>query len=131
MWSRLSALGLSNVHLLHAPLELKDGGVWYRFEAGSMPRSFSTVFCDGPAVRKSQWPTGAHRLWRSRRVDELRQRGITSGKIVLDDAEDARSPALIESWRRAGLRVEVVECRFGRHIVATPGAETTGEPRFT
>jgi hypothetical protein len=132
MWSRLAALGLSNVYLLHAPLELKDGGVWYGFDAAAMPRAFSTVFCDGPAVRKSQWPAAAHRAWRSRLVEELRQRGITFGKIVLDDAEDARSPDLIEAWRRAGLIVEIVECQFGRHIVATqPHAESTGGHPFT
>lgn len=118
--SRLAALGLGHVHVVHAPLAVTDGAAWYEFDSSSMPRAFATVFCDGPAVRKSLWPPDIYGAWRSPLVPQLRKRMMTFGEIVLDDAEDSRCGALIDTWRRQGLRTEIVETPFGRYVVATP-----------
>ena len=118
--SKLAALGLGHIQVVHAPLAVTDGAAWYTFDSPSIPRAFATVFCDGPAVRKSLWPADVYGAWRSPLVAQLRKRMMTFGDIVLDDAEDPRCGALIETWRREGLRTEIVETPFGRYVVATP-----------
>jgi len=127
MGDRLAALGLRNVELVHAPLSVVDGAAWYTFDDARMPRAFPAVFCDGPSVRRSLWPTDVYRQWRSRLVTELGLRQMAFGVIVLDDAEDMRCPTLVEAWRRVGLGVEIVETPFGRHVVAAPSG-TAGPP---
>jgi len=116
--SRLDMLGLGNVTLVHAPLELVDGAVWYGFDDRIMPRHFPAVFCDGPSVGRSRWPAPVHEAWRSAVVKELRKRGITFETILLDDAEDPRCPALRDAWHREGLRTRVVVTPSGHHLVA-------------
>jgi len=118
MRARLVALGLGNVHIVYAPLEIKDGAAWYAFDDSSMPRAFPTIFCDGPSVRRSQWPEAVYRGWRTPLVAELRRRGISFGSIVLDDADDRRCGALIDAWRHEGLLADRVETQFGPHVVA-------------
>ena len=119
MRRRLAAAGLHNVQLLYAPLEVTDGGAWYRCDDDAIPRAFPLVFCDGPAVLKSQWPEAVYLVWRSRLVAELTRRSIAFGTIVLDDAEDARCGRLVDAWRSAGLQTEIVATPFGRHVVAS------------
>lgn len=116
--SQLDTLGIGNVTLIHAPLEIVDGAVWYCFDDRSMPRHFSAVFCDGPSVGRSRWPKPIHQAWRSAVVRELRQRGITFDTILLDDAEDPRCPALMDTWHREGLRTRIVATPSGQHLVA-------------
>lgn len=126
----LRDLGLERVHLVDAPLEVRDGAAWYAFDDQSFPRSFTTVFCDGPAIKQSEWPESVHRAWRSGVVRELRRRGIAFETILLDDAENPRCPFLLENWRESGLITHVVETPYGRHVLATdPAADQSGEKK--
>ena len=111
-----------------ARTEVRDGAAWYAFDDQSFPRSFTAVFCDGPAVMETDWPEPIHRAWRSGLVRELRRRGIAFETILLDDAENPRCPFLLENWRESGLITRVVETPYGRHVVATvPSGGQSGE----
>jgi hypothetical protein len=124
----LRDLGLRRVNLIYAPLEVRDGAAWYAFDDQSFPRSFTTVFCDGPAIKQTEWPEPVHRAWRSGLVRGLRRRGIHFRTILLDDAENPRCPFLLEDWQEAGLLTQVVETPHGRHVVATvPAMDQSGE----
>jgi len=114
----LNDVGLTGVQLLHAPLTLCGDAAWYSFEHPAFPRHFPLIVCDGPAVRRSQWPEAVFQSWRVGVVAELRSRGVSFDTIILDDAQDKRCGALIEAWRNAGLRVETVDTPGGSHVVA-------------
>jgi hypothetical protein len=49
----------------------------------------------------------------------LAQLGIRFEHVYLDDAEDARSGALVARWRGAGLAVEEIVTPSGRLIAAS------------
>ena len=119
MHAWLKVLTLDNVQLLLAPLSVSGNATWYSFEDHRFPSAFSLVVCDGPSVRRSQWPDEVFRSWRAGVVPELRRRGVSFETVILDDATDKRCAALIDAWRAAGLRVETVETLSGLHVVAT------------
>jgi hypothetical protein len=122
----LSDLGISTVHLVHAPLEVRSGAAWYDFDDSAFPRRFSMVLCDGPAVRKGDWAEPVYLAWRSGAVRELQRRSMTCDSILLDDADNPRCSMLVDNWRRSGLIVEAVETPSGPHIVGRFPAAAEG-----
>ena len=114
----LRRLGLPHVQLLHAPLEITGTAAWYTIDRSDFPRNFPLIICDGPAIRRSLWPPDVFQSWRVGVVEALRKRGVSFETIVLDDADDRRCGTLIDTWRNAGLAVEIVETITGRHVVA-------------
>ena len=118
----LEVLNLDSVQLLLAPLRIHGNVAWYSFEHPRFPSAFPLVICDGPSVRRSQWPDEVHRSWRAGVVPELRRRGVSFGTIILDDASDERCAGLIDTWRASGLHVATVETSHGSHVVASNGS---------
>jgi hypothetical protein len=112
----LSGLGITNVILWYAPLRPQGDYVWYDLEGRNLPARFGTVACDGPSVRRSQWPPALHQSWRVGVVPVLEDLGVSFDRILLDDASDPRAPGLLARWRSRGLILEEVESPTGRHI---------------
>ncbi len=119
----VSALRLDNVVLWHAPLRSYGEYVWYDLEGRDLPRHFSVVACDGPAVRRSQWPPALFAAWRVGGVLALKELGIRFDRIVLDDANDSRAPALVARWQREGIALREIVSEAGRHLVGDPRAD--------
>ncbi|HEX7024868.1 MAG TPA: hypothetical protein VF187_08630, partial [Gemmatimonadales bacterium] len=119
----VSALRLDNVVLWHAPLRSYGGYVWYDLTGRELPRHFSVVACDGPAVRRSEWPPARFAAWRVGGVLALKELGIRFDRIILDDADDSRAPGLVERWEREGIAMREIASATGRHLVGHPPAE--------
>ena len=120
MRATLDALGLTNVELCLAPLQVYDDFVWFGVDAVSLPDAFSHVFCDGPAVLPGAWPDPFYSSWRAGVVPVLQARRVRFGEIVLDDGDDPRAPAVCRRWEAAGLEISRVETPTGPFIVARP-----------
>jgi hypothetical protein len=116
----VSAIRLDNVVLVHAPLRSYGDFAWYDVERGTLPPELGAVFCDGPAVSRSQWPEPHFSNWRSGVVTVLRDLGITFGELLLDDADDRRCAQLRQRWEEAGVRTEVRATADGPFVVGTP-----------
>lgn len=116
----LDALRIDNVVLWHAPLRSYGGYLWFDLGSRELPPHFPTVACDGPAVRRRAGTPEEVAAWRSGVVPVLHDRGVTFDEIVLDDFEDARCPALIERWNRAGIATSVVVSPTGTVVVGRP-----------
>jgi hypothetical protein len=132
-WSRemagtLARLGLDNVVLVHAPLRSYGDFVWFDLRGRSLPPAFSAVFCDGPSVRRREWPDPHFSNWRSGAVPVLQNLGISFGEILLDDAEDVRCAALIQRWEAARIRMQVVRAAHGSFVLGRPDPATAFEP---
>jgi hypothetical protein len=116
----LARLGIGNVHLWYAPLRVFDSFVWYDLGGRALPAELPFVACDGPAVHRAPWTPELYQAWRVGAPIVLRQEGVGFGRIVLDDASDARAPGLVQRWKSLGLSVVEVETPTGRHLEATP-----------
>jgi hypothetical protein len=126
-WARATArdaskLGLRAAHVIHGPLVERGGAAWYDFDHAPLPSDFTLVFCDGPAVFRSAWPEPVFLAWRGGVVAELRRRGISFRTIVLDDGDDRRCEAVLETWRELGLRCERVDTDTGPYVLAEHGS---------
>jgi hypothetical protein len=117
--SRLSRLGISAVTLVHAPLRTYEGFLWYDVDALKFPDSFELAVCDGPAIYGQ--PEPYQRAWRVGLLPVLRDRGVRVDEILLDDADDDRTPALRAHWEREyHLRVRIEHTPTGEHLIASP-----------
>lgn len=124
MGRAIRALGLSNVVLWYTPLRSYGDFVWFDLTGRTLPAAFSCVSCDGPSVGRRPWSPEEHANWRVGVVLVLNAMKIRFDEVVLDDAEDDRSPGVIERWRREGLDPLVVQTATGHHIVARPRHST-------
>lgn len=122
----VSALRLDNVVLAHAPLRSYGDFAWFDLERGTLPPALGAVFCDGPAVFRSQWPEPHFSNWRSGVVPVLQDLGISFGEILLDDANDTRCEQLRRRWEEAGVGTEVRATADGPFVVGTPRGATAG-----
>jgi len=117
--SRLSRLGISSVTLVHAPLRAYEGFLWYDVDAVKLPECFELAVCDGPAIYGQPEPYQA--AWRVGLLPVLRDRGVRVSEILMDDAEDDRTPALRALWERDyRLRMTVEHTPTGDYLIALP-----------
>ncbi len=115
----LRALRLTNVVLWHTPLRSYGDFVWFDLDGRELPRHFSIVSCDGPAVTHTAWPSHQYAQWRVGVVPVLKNLDVSFEQIFLDDAEDPRCAVVVERWRREGLLAEEVGTPTGRLVRAS------------
>lgn len=106
--------GLSNVHIVDAPLKVTDGVSWYETEG--LPESFAMALLDGPP-RKNQ---GGRRGFESM-IPMLRP----GGHIIADDADDMFLPMLREWEERHGLGFHLLGKNRRFAVSKTPGSTAT------
>jgi len=116
----LKQLGLTQVNLWYAPLRQYDDFVWFDVDGRTLPREFTHVFCDGPAVFPSDWSGPLYANWRVGVVPVLQGLGIPFGEIILDDAEDGRCSRVRERWAELGVATEVVSTPTGSFVIGRP-----------
>jgi hypothetical protein len=110
----IDALHLDNVRLWHTPLRSYGDFAWFDLGTIELPRHFSVVSCDGPAVVRSAFPPDIYDAWRVGAVIVLEQLGVSFDEILLDDVEDLRCAALAGRWRREGIPTTEVETATGK-----------------
>jgi len=118
---RLRANNLSAVRVAHAPLQVRNGYVWYDIKLLELPLSFDLVLCDGPAVAEHWGVPGAQ--WRFGVLPSLSERGILVRKILLDDATEPRAANLLRRWNdEFGMVHRMLNTKEGDIAVVTPAA---------
>ena len=85
-------LGIAGVTLVHAPLRTYEGFLWYDVDGLKFPESFELAICDGPAIYGHSEPYQGRGASASSGL--LQDRDVRIDEILLDDAEDDRTPAL-------------------------------------
>jgi len=126
-WQERLALG--NVEIRLAPITRQGDFAWYDLTGVNLPAAFSHVFCDGPALWKSEWADPMFANWRAGVVPLLRQRGIVLGEILLDDAENRRCAGVCRLWNQLGLTTELVATPTGSFVLARPQGERSYTPQ--
>jgi hypothetical protein len=118
MRSVLAKYEILSVDLRYAPLRSYGEYAWYDVDERSFPRTFTHIFCDGPAVFPNDWPEPLHSNWRAGVVSALQAMGVGFDSILLDDAEDPRSATVRERWLRLGIKTEVISSPTGAFIAS-------------
>ena len=116
----LKRFDAATVTLWHAPLRSYGEYVWFDLDGRSLPRTFTEVFCDGPAFLQGEWPDPVLSDWRVGLIPVLQARGILFGEVLLDDADDPRCARMCELWHDFGVATEIVATRYGPFVVARP-----------
>ena len=94
----LNRLELDAARVLDAPLTAYDGYDWYRIPA-ELPAAIDFVLCDGPPADGEQIQLARYGL-----VPSLGDRFADDVTILLDDAARPGEQAVLELWRREGMR---------------------------
>jgi hypothetical protein len=102
---------LSNVQLVHAPLQSYGDYVWYAAPLHRMPR-FHLVICDGPTEATSGGRYGLLPVMAPNLADDA--------VILLDDADTAIGRSVLARWEDEGqARVELRERPDGAFAIVT------------
>lgn len=88
--AKLRRCGLTNVHLIFAPLRDYGEFCWYDPPLDELPREFSLVVADGPPGDVKGGRFGLLPVLRSHLTPQV--------VILLDDAERARERAVLQKW---------------------------------
>ena len=97
--------------------------MWYDLTGIDLPEHFELVVCDGPAVL-DHWGD-SYLMWRYGVLPVLKERGVTVGEMLLDDATEPRGANLLSGGRRisawsiglSGLRMGIAPCCSARRRV--------------
>jgi hypothetical protein len=121
-WSKPARkrLGQSKaVEIIDAPLKDFGGHLWYDAPE-SLPSHFSLIVCDGPfidAVRGEPF----YSAWRYGVLAWLKRTGRTYDRLLLDDVNDPRGPALLERWQSEfGVKVQRLLSEDGECAIVRP-----------
>ncbi len=96
----LDRLNLGAAQVLDAPLTAYDGYAWYRVPA-QLPATIDFVLCDGPPADHERIQLARYGL-----VPTLGHRFADDVTILLDDASRPGERAVLDLWRRDGMRWE-------------------------
>jgi hypothetical protein len=96
----LDRLELRAAQVLDAPLTGYDGYDWYRVPA-QLPATIDFVLCDGPPADQERIQLARYGL-----VPTLGHRFADDVTILLDDASRPGEQAVLDLWRRDGMRWE-------------------------
>jgi hypothetical protein len=121
----LKRFEIANVTLWYTPLERYGDYVWFDLYGRSLPREFTDVFCDGPAILKGEWPDPVHSDWRVGLIPVFQARGIRFREVVLDDADDPRCARLRRLWEDLGVSTEIVATPSGPFVLGRPSEFAT------
>jgi len=94
----LDRLGLGAARVLDAPLTAYDGYEWYRIPP-ELPAAIDFVLCDGPPADGERIQLARYGL-----VPTLGDRFSDDITILLDDAARPGEQAVLDLWRREGMR---------------------------
>lgn len=100
---------------------LKDRGDHFWYDAPQdLPRHFSLVICDGPAIYG--FPEPHLSGWRYGVLPWLKDTGRTYDVLLLDDTNEPRGQPLLARWKKEfGVSAEVVQAGDGSYAVVRPG----------
>lgn len=105
------------VEIIDAPLFRKADYLWYSAPL-ALPRHFSLIICDGPAVYGVSEPYLSS--WRYGVLPWLKESGRTFDTLLLDDVNEARGAPLLERWEREfGVECEIVGSDKGAYAIIT------------
>jgi hypothetical protein len=96
---QLIANDLRRVTVIDAPLVRSGDYVWHDVTAGSLPKKFGAIICDGPFV-DTTWGEEIHSNWRYGVLPYIRQSGSTFDALLLDDCNDQRAPKVLARWAK-------------------------------
>jgi hypothetical protein len=97
----------SAVQVIDARLEDRGDHFWYEAPT-DLPRHFSLVICDGPAIYGHPEPYLSG--WRYGVLPWLRNTGRTYDVLLLDDTDEPRGQPLLARWQKEfGISAEVVK----------------------
>lgn len=122
-WSEYVRRFLSGANAVEVvDAQLKDRGDHFWYDAPKdLPRHFSLVICDGPAVYDVPEPHLSG--WRYGVLPWLRDTGRTYDVLLLDDTNEPRGQPLLARWRKEfGVSAEVVQAGDGSYAIVRPAA---------
>ena len=118
-YSEVSHWKLEAVRVLTSPLRDYGGYYWYDVR-DSLPAHFALIVCDGPYIDRALGEP-YYSSWRYGLMPWLRDNGKTFDKLLLDDVNDVRGPALLARWQQEfAVRIERIPSVHGECAVITP-----------
>jgi len=112
---------LEAVTIIDAPLKrFPSGYQWYDVRYPSLPTHFSLVICDGPYIDVGLGEP-VYSWWRYGVMPWLKSTSRTFDALLLDDVDDKRAPAILDSWRREfNVTIEQLSSAAGRWAIVRP-----------
>lgn len=111
--------GLQAVTVVDAPLRNYGSYHWYEVKC-ALPRHFSVIVCDGPYIDHALGEPH-YSAWRYGIMRWLKDTTTTFDKLLLDDVNDPRAPAILARWQEEfGVKVRRIPSAEGELAVVTP-----------